>query len=86
MKEKILFVITVVIISLVMLFWIEQKEGFHEDEIFSYGSSNYKYDNVFQRYGPKDEVNQIIFDEILKENTIEQTIYYLKNPEKFMEK
>ena len=69
-----------------MLFWINQKEGFHEDKIFSYGSSNYKYDNVFQRYGPKDEVNQIIFDEILKENTIEQTIYYLKNPDKFMEK
>ncbi len=86
MKEKILFIITIVIISVVMLFWIGQKEGFHEDEIFSYGSSNYKYDNVFQRYGPKDEVNQIIFDEILKENTIEQTIYYLKNPDQFMEK
>lgn len=86
MKEKILFIITIIVISVVMLFWINQKEGFHEDEIFSYGSSNYKYDNVFQRYGLKDELNQIIFDDILKENTINQAIYYLKNPNKFMEK
>ena len=86
MKEKILFIITIIVISVVMLFWINQKEGFHEDEIFSYGSSNYKYDNVFQRYGLKDELNQIIFDDILKENTINQAIYYLKTPNKFMEK
>ena len=44
--EKIFFIITIIIISLVMVYWINQKEGFHEDEIFSYGSSNYNLDNV----------------------------------------
>ena len=51
MKNKnifnILFIITLIILSLIMIYFINQKEGFHEDEIFSYGSSNYKYDNLF---------------------------------------
>ncbi len=66
--EKLIFIITIIIISLIMIYWINQKQGFHEDEIFSYGSSNYNLDNVFQRYGKKDAVNQIIFDYILQGN------------------
>ena len=31
-----------------MSYCMNRKEGFHEDEIFSYGSSNYMYGNLFQ--------------------------------------
>lgn len=82
--EKIFFIITIIIISLVMVYWINQKEGFHEDEIFSYGSSNYNLDNVFQRYGEKDEINQIIFDKILVGNVVDNIKFYLTNPNQFM--
>ena len=51
MKENKIFVGLVLVLSCVCLFFIGQKQGFHEDEIFSYGSSNYKYDNVFRSYG-----------------------------------
>ena len=87
--EKIIFIITITIISLVMIYWIGQKQGFHEDEIFSYGSSNYNLDNVFQRYGKKDEVNKIIFDEILQGDIINITNNIkniIGNPNIFMER
>ena len=83
--EKIFLAITIIIISIVMFYWISQKEGFHEDEIFSYGSSNYSLDNVFQRYGEKDEINQIIFDKILVGNVVDNIKFYLTNPNQFME-
>ena len=86
--EKILFVITLLVLTIIMFYWINQKEGFHEDEIFSYGSSNYSQDNVFQRYGSKDEVNQIIFDKILVgdlSNVTNNILNYLNNPNLFMQ-
>ena len=46
--HNILFIISILICLIFMTYWINKKEGFHEDEIFSYGSSNYKYDNLFQ--------------------------------------
>ena len=33
--EKLIFIIIIIIISLIMIYWINQKQGFHEDEIFS---------------------------------------------------
>ena len=70
-----------------MYYFMSQKEGFHEDEMFSYGSSNYRYDNVFQPYGDKDYINSIIDEEIFNnENIINNIIYYLKNPNIFMKK
>lgn len=86
-KEKIIFVAVIIISAILMLYWITKKEGFHEDEIFSYGSSNYKLDNVYQRYGKKDVANQIIFDQILSGNFSEKISnikYYLSNPNEFM--
>ena len=84
-----LFVIVLAVLSFNLFYWVTQKEGFNEDEIFSYGSSNNKYDGVYQRYGDKDEVTQVLFDDILLGNFNEiynKIIYYLKNPSKFMEK
>lgn len=87
--EKLIFLITIIILSIVMIFFIEKKEGFHEDEIFSYGSSNYNLDNVFQRYGEKDALNKMIFDEILQGNIsqiISKISGYIKDPSKYNQK
>ena len=51
MKKKKYFILTLVFLSFIMLFYFNQKKGFHEDEIYSYGSSNYKYDNIYKSYG-----------------------------------
>ena len=88
-KEKIfniLFIITIIILSIIMFYFINQKEGFHEDEIFSYGSSNYKYDNVFQAAADMDSRNRAI-EKYIKSDSISQTIknimYYMKNSEEY---
>lgn len=69
-----------------MFYWIGQKEGFHEDEIFSYGSSNYKWDNVFQAAGKSDFINRAIEKYIIADSfgeTIENIQYYLSNQSEF---
>jgi len=43
--------LVIILISLLAFFYIDQKRGFHEDEIFSYGSSNYRYDNIYKSFG-----------------------------------
>lgn len=83
---NILFIITLVILSIIMIFFINEKEGFHEDEIFSYGSSNYKYDNVFQAASYMDSINRGIEKYIIEDNivqTIKNIIYYTKNSEEY---
>ena len=59
-KRNILFILTIILVSFAMFYFIEKKEGFHEDEIFSYGSSNYRYDNVFQAAADKDSINRTL--------------------------
>lgn len=88
-KEKIfniLFIITIIVLSIIMFYFINKKEGFHEDEIFSYGSSNYKYDNVFQAAANMDSINRVI-EKNIKSDSISQTvkniIYFTKNPQNF---
>ena len=83
---NILFIIIVIILSFLMLYFINQKEGFHEDEIFSYGSSNYKYDNVFQAAAHMDSRNRAIEKYIISDTigqTIKNIIYYAKNSEEY---
>ena len=70
----------------IMVFFIQQKEGFHEDEIFSYGSSNYSKDNVFQPYGDKDYVGKTIDNEIIHTKSIQKFVLFLAHPQTFMEK
>lgn len=50
-KKNNFLLLIITILCGIMFYWNTQKQGFHEDEIFSYGSSNYKYDNVFRNYG-----------------------------------
>lgn len=70
LKDKI-FILIVVMLAVIMGIYMEQKEGFHEDEMFSYGSSNYKYDNVYQQFGKADSVNVFIKENIIGNNLIE---------------
>ena len=86
---NIIFIITLIILSLLMFYFIKQKEGFHEDEIFSYGSSNYKYDNVFQAAADMDSRNRAIEKYIKADNikdTIKNIIYYTKNSDEYGQK
>ncbi len=89
-KHKIcdvIFYTLLVIIFFVMYYFISQKEGYHEDEMFSYGSSNYKYDNIFQPYGYRDYINSTIDEVIFDDgNIIKNILYYLKNPNIFINK
>lgn len=80
------FIITIIITSICMFIFIGQKAGWHEDEMFSYGSSNYKYDNLFQRVGYKDEFNQMVDEKIMSDNwiqTIKNLVYYITHSNEF---
>ncbi len=79
LKTNFLYVAVIALICFVMIFFISKKEGFHEDEMFSYGSSNYAYDNVFRPYGTADELNTFIIKGIVKNNFFET----LKNFNKY---
>lgn len=83
---NVLFIIILIILSMIMLYFIDKKEGFHEDEIFSYGSSNYKYDNLFQAAAHMDSRNRAIEKYIMADTigqTIKNIIYYSKNSEEY---
>ena len=83
---NIITIIVLIITVIFMFYWIRQKEGFHEDEIFSYGSSNYKWDNVFQASGKSDFLNRTIEKYIIGDSvgkTIENIGYYLSNQDEF---
>ncbi len=86
--NNILFYIAIIITTIVMFVFIGQKNGWHEDEIFSYGSSNYKYDNLFLNFGDKDSLNQLIDEKIVGKNigeTLKNISYYLKNEDEFQD-
>jgi len=78
-KINIILSIVIVILTITMLFYETQKEGFNEDEIFSYGSSNYKYDNLYQPYGVADVYNTVLFKYILQGNWFANIVFCLNN-------
>lgn len=83
---NIITIILLIITVIFMFYWIGQKEGFHEDEIFSYGSSNYKWDNVFQAAGKSDFLNRTIEKYVIGDSigkTLENIRYYLSNQDEF---
>ena len=84
MKKKniIIYILLLIIITCLMFFWIDKKQGFHADEVFSYGTSNCDDSNVYQAYGGKDPDNEMFLDENpLK--TIKNVIYYNLHKEEF---
>ncbi len=82
-KMNIILSIVIVILSITMLFYETKKEGFNEDEMFSYGSSNYKYDNLYQPYGEADAINKVIYKYILQGNWLANIVYCLTNSNTF---
>ena len=74
-----IFILIVIILSIIMGIYMYQKEGFHEDEMFSYGSSNYRYDNIYQQFGRADSLNLFIKEKIIGDSlldTIKNYKYY----------
>ena len=78
-KTNIILSVVIVILTITMLFYETQKEGFNEDEMFSYGSSNYKYDNLYQPYGVADAMNTVIFKYVLQGNWFANIVFCLTN-------
>ena len=68
-----------------MFFWIDKKQGFHTDEVFSYGTSNCDDSNVYQVYGGKDPDNEMFLDRN-PFKTISNVIYYNLHKVEFEEK
>ena len=64
-KNKYIILI-IAILSCLMFYFIFEKQGFHEDEIFSIGSSNYKYDNVYRPFGYAEANQDVFYNQILK--------------------
>ena len=58
----IIYVLIMILITIVMFYFINQKEGFHEDEIFSYGASNSSLGNTFLTYARTDDIDLILKD------------------------
>ncbi len=78
-KNNYIYLIIILGIIIVMTFFMSKKEGFHEDEVFSYGSSSYFYDNVFRRYGRSDATNTFMEEKILDKDfikTLKNIKYY----------
>lgn len=85
LKNKFI-ILTIIILSCIMFGFVSQKHGFHEDEIFSYGSSNYKYDNVYRWYGYAEARWDIVYNQILKgslKDKISNAVKYIKDNDSF---
>ncbi len=81
-----LFILCLILITATMFCFIGKKEGFHEDEIYSYGSSNYKYNDIFYASGDRDATNRVVAEYIIAEDfktTFQNFMYYRKNPQEF---
>ncbi len=86
LKENKFIILTIVILCGLLFYFINQKQGFHEDEIFSYGSSNYKYDNVYRWFGYAEANQDILYKQVLTgslSNRINNLIKYKTNIEYF---
>ena len=62
--ELLIFIAILVISSIVMFFFMSKKEGWHCDEIFSYGSSNCYFENTLHPYGEKDSIRIFLENDV----------------------
>lgn len=69
-KDRIKLAIAIIAMCFVMLFFVNQKQGFHCDEIFSYGSSNSAYENVFWSYRDKTPMHKFMEAKIFQDGNI----------------
>ena len=73
-----LYLIIIAILTFLMFWAIKQKEGFHEDEIFSYGASNSLLGGVFVSNGRVDDIDTLLKGDNTID-TIKNTIHYFFN-------
>lgn len=79
LKNNKLTILAVILSIITMFYYIDKKQGYHEDEMFSYGSSNYKYDNVYRNYGYAQGNMDILYREVLSSHDINKLITFLKD-------
>lgn len=79
LKNNKLTLIAVILSVITMFYYIDKKQGYHEDEMFSYGSSNYKYDNVYRNYGYAQGNMDILYREVIGSHDINKLITFLKD-------
>lgn len=77
-KDKIKLAIAIIAMCFVMLFFVNQKQGFHCDEIFSYGSSNSAYENVFWSYRDKTPMHKFLEAKIFQDGNVVDWIKRVK--------
>ena len=85
-KEKILLTIIIAILCLVSLFFVNQKEGWHCDEIYSYGGSNSAFNNQYWAYKQYNGTNKLIKEQVVENRNIVEMFkqlkyYFLDHPE-----
>ena len=68
-------ILVITLLTGLMFYFIGEKQGFHEDEIFSIGSSNYKYDNVYRPFGYAEATQDVFYNQVLKSD---HKLYNLK--------
>lgn len=73
--KLIIYVIIMISLTAVMFFYIDKKQGFHEDEIFSYTASNGKYSNILLSYAKSDNVDTILKTPTIFES-LKNIVYY----------
>lgn len=61
-NNKVFKYLVITIIMVNFLYWMGQKKGLFSDEVFSYGSSNYRYDIMFRPYDYANALNRVIFE------------------------
>jgi len=87
LKKHGVFLLCLIISCSCMFYYIDQKKGFHEDEMFSYGSSNYKYDNVYRSYGYAEAINDYFYQTILTgPKKISNTIDFFLHLDEYQDK
>lgn len=79
LKNNKLTILVVILSIVVMFYYVDKKQGYHEDEMFSYGSSNYKYDNVYRNYGYAQGNMDILYREVLNSHDIKKLITFLND-------
>ncbi len=72
-------ILAVFLSIIVMFYYVDKKQGYHEDEMFSYGSSNYKYDNVYRNYGYAQGNMDILYKEVIGSHDVNKLITFLKD-------
>lgn len=76
-KKNYAVILTILLLCGVMFYYNTKKEGFHEDEMYSYGASNYRYDNVFRPYGYATANNDYLFQNVLTGNLWTRTTRFI---------